>query len=122
MDYLTQTAVETAITGIVGGIVSLAIGYAVYLFQQYTGIKIAQVNIDKLKGAAATEAGALVAAEIDNLKNASVTKSDPAVATAADAIAARNPDAVKATGVTRDTLRQYVVGEIGKLQAKGESK
>jgi hypothetical protein len=118
MDFITSATTQAAITDIVQVVVGLGVAAAVYYFQKWTGIQIQQTYVDKLKGAAATEAGALVAQAEDNLKSKVVTATSPEVSVAAANIAARNPDVVKASGVSQNTLKQFVVGEVGKLQAK----
>lgn len=106
---------------IVPPIVTVLIGWAALKFQQWTGVKINQAQIEKLKSAAATEAGVLVAQAEDNLAKQKITTSSPSVVAAADRIAKSMPDAAAAVGATPEALQKFVAGEIGKLQAQAPS-
>jgi hypothetical protein len=104
-----DVVVQSAVTAIVG-LIALKIN-------QYFNIQISKTQLDKLKSAAATEAGALVAGAEDNLKSTSVNVGSQMVADAANRVAQRLPDAAKAVGATPEALQAIVAGEIGKLQA-----
>lgn len=102
-------------------IVQAAIGAAVIftagLVQKYTGVKVSQNALDKLRAAAATQAGILVAGAEDNLSKTVISVGHPKVAQAANQIIALLPDAAKAVGATPESLQTLIVGEVGKLQA-----
>jgi hypothetical protein len=74
--------------------------------------------VDSIRQAAQTEAGVLIAEAADNLSARSIPVASPAIAAAAARIAAAMPEAMKAVGMTPDTLQRLVAGEIGKLQAQ----
>ena len=91
--------------------------FAAAKLQQWSGMRVNQIAIEKLKSAAATQAGILVAAAEDNLKGRVITVLSPDVARAARVIAERLPDTAKAVGATPQALQEFVAGEVGKLQA-----
>jgi hypothetical protein len=98
-------------------IVPILIAALAQRLSSWLGVSMNATQVDRLKSAAATEAGAIIAKEADNLAGKSIQVGDPRVVQAANAIAAKLPDTAKAVGATPDALRKFVVGEIGKLQA-----
>ena len=107
---------------LVNAAVLAAVGFIAGLVQKYTGVQISQSALDKLRAAAATQAGLLVAGAEDNLAKTTISVGHPLVAQAANQIIAMLPDAVKAVGATPEALQTLIVGEIGKLQAIGTPK
>ena len=105
------------ITIAVQGMVVALLTFAMAKLQEWSGMRVNQIAIEKLKSAAATQAGVIVAAAEDNLKNRVITVTSPLVAHAAKVIAERLPDTAKAVGATPEALQEFVAGEIGKLQA-----
>jgi hypothetical protein len=105
------------IIAVLSTLVSALVGLAVAKFTQWTNIQINASQVAALKSAAATEAGAMVAAASDNLKGRSISVGSPMIASAADRIAAKLPDTVAAVGLTPGALETIVAGEIGKLQS-----
>jgi hypothetical protein len=106
--------IDVLIEAVVGAVITLGAAK----LNQWTNIKISDAQIAKLKGAAATEAGVLVANAEDNLSNRSVTVNSPIVVAAAQRIAAALPDTMTAAGATPEALQKFVAGEVGKLQAQ----
>jgi len=106
--------IDVLVEAVVGAVITLAAAK----LNQWTNIKISDSQIARLKGAAATEAGVMVANAEDNLAKQSVTVNSPAVAAAAARIASVLPDTMEAVGATPDSLKKFVVGEIGKLQSQ----
>lgn len=106
--------VDVLIEAVVGAVITLAAAK----LNQWTNIKISVLQVARLKSAAATEAGVMVAGAEDNLAKQSVTVNSPLVAAAAGRIAAALPDTMGAVGATPDALKKFVVGEIGKLQSQ----
>ena len=88
---------------------------------KYTGVQISKTSLDKLRDAAASQAGGLVAAAEDNLAGGSIDVHSEGVADAARWILEHLPDAAKEVGATPDVLSRMIVGEIGKLQATATS-
>jgi hypothetical protein len=106
--YLTAAA-----TALVGGAITLA----ATAFRKFTGFQIDAANLSAIQAAAAIEAGKAVAAASDNLATARINVGSTIVVGAADSIACRMPEVLKAAGVTPDELEHLIAGEIGKLQA-----
>ena len=106
--YLTALA-----TALVGGAVTLF----ARAFSKSTGVQVDAANLAAIQAAAETEAGKAVAAAADNLATQRITVDSPTVKEAADAIAVRLPDLLKASGVTPDQIDHLIAGEIGRLQA-----
>jgi len=106
--YLTALA-----TALVGGAVTLF----ARAFSKWTGVQVDAANFAAIQAAAETEAGKAVAAAADNLATQRITVDSPTVKEAADAIAVRLPDLLKASGVTPDQIDHLIAGEIGRLQA-----
>ena len=97
--------------------VAAIVTWVAVLDQKWTGFQIQQSSLDKIKSAAATQAGILVANAADNLHSQVVTVNTPGVATAAAWVAQQLPEAAAAVGATPEAIQNMVVGEIGKLQA-----
>ena len=112
VDFL-RPYIEITVQSAIGVVVI----YAAALVQKYTGVQISQTSLDKLRSAAATQAGVLVAGAEDNLAGKSITIDHPLVIQGANTILANLPDAAKAVGATPEALQRMIVGEIGKLQA-----
>jgi hypothetical protein len=72
----------------------------------------------KVRDAAATEAGALVAAAADNLATKQVTVSDPMLKQSFADVVAAIPELQAMSGWSDAKISGLVVGEIGKLQAR----
>lgn len=106
------------IVPIVSAAVTALIAIAVNAFAKWTGVKIDAAFEAKLQNAAAMEAGGLVAAASDNLANASIKIGDRNVANAANRIIAELPEIARALGLSAVDVQKFVVGEIGKLQAR----
>jgi hypothetical protein len=106
------------IIAILSTLVTALVGLAVAKFQQWTNIQISASQVASIKSAAASEAGAMVAAADDNLKGKAISVGSPDVAAAVRRIEAKLPDAVKAVAPTPGALATIVAGEIGKLQAQ----
>ncbi len=106
------------IVPIASAAVTALIAVAVNAFARWTGVKIDAAFEAKLQSTAATEAGALVAAASDNLATASIKIGDKNVADAANRIIAELPEIAHALGLSAADIQKYVVGEIGKLQAR----
>gem|GEM_PF-6251977 len=102
---------------ILQGLVAAFIVFFAGVVKKYTGVQLSQAALDKIRAAASTQAGILVAGAADNLVKTQITVDHPAVASAANFIFEHLPDAAKAAGLTPDTLKAIIVGEIGKLQA-----
>lgn len=102
---------------IVPPIVAGIIGWAALKFQQLTHITLQASAVASLKSAAATQAGKMVAAAEDNLAGRKFTTSSQGIVEAAAIVQAALPEAVKITGATPEAVRNFVVGEVGKLQA-----
>lgn len=83
----------------------------------WLGVSMNATQVDRLKSAAATEAGAIIAQASDNLSAHVIHTSDPRIVAAATAIVNKLPDTAAAVGATPDALARMVQGEIGKLQA-----
>lgn len=92
-------------------------GFLCASLNRWLGVKTNAAEIEKLKSAAATQAGVLVAAAANGLRGQSITVGSQGVADAARIIAARLPDTARAVGATPEALKEFVAGEIGKLQA-----
>lgn len=103
---------------IVEAVVGAALTWLSVKVNQWFNVKINAAQLDKLKSAAATEAGKLVARAEDNLRNRSIDVSSPMVVAAAARIEAGLPGAAKAVGATPEHLQSFVAGELGKLQAR----
>jgi hypothetical protein len=103
---------------IVSAAVTALIAIAVNAVAKWTGVKIDAAFEAKLQNAAATEAAGLVAAASDNLANASIKIGDRNVANAASRIIAELPEIAQALGLSAVDVQKFVVGEIGKLQAR----
>lgn len=112
------TFVVPVVQAVAVAAVPVIIAWAAAKFSKKTGIEIDQTMLDRLKSAAATEAGQLVAASATNLKNESITVGDARIATAANKVIGLVPEAAKQLGATPDNVARMVVGEIGKLQAQ----
>lgn len=104
---------------IVQSAVGLAFLYAAAMVQKITGVKVSQTALEKIKSAAATQAGILVAQAEDNLATKVITTDHPSVVNAAQWIMKNLPDAAKEVGATPEALQAIIVGEVGKLQAGG---
>ena len=103
---------------IVPPIVTALIGAAVFYVQKWTGIQISSDAVDRLKSAAATQAGKIVAESETNLAGQSIKVGDPRIAAAANWIATNMPGYMQQAGATPDALKHIVQGELGKLQAQ----
>jgi hypothetical protein len=110
--YLTATATV---------IVPILIAALAQRLSAWLGVSMNSTQVARLKSAAATEAGALIAQESDNLSKAVIKVSDPRVVAAANAIASKLPATAAAVGATPEALAKMVQGEIGKLQAAAPS-
>ncbi len=108
-----QPYVDLLVPPIVMGLV----GWVAIRIQQWFGIKMQSDAVERLKSAAATSAGALVAGAEGNLATRSINVRSPEVARIANEVARIMPDSFKAAGATPEGLQRIVVGEIGKLQA-----
>lgn len=110
------------LVAIVTAVAPLIVVWGLSAFSRWSGAKIDATYISLIEGAAATQAGNLVAGALGNLATAQVTVNSPGVAAAANAlIAATNPvlaKAVAATGLTPALAAQIIVGKIGELQAQ----
>lgn len=113
IDALAPYIVAVGVT-----VVTAAIGWAAQQFSKMTGINIDAQHLANLKSAAASEAGALLAADAQNLAGKTFNIGSPEVAAIVNRIGARFPDAVKALAPTPNALATIVAGEIGKLQAQ----
>jgi len=109
---------EPIFVPIVSAAVTALIAVAVNAFARWTAVKIDAAFEAKLQNAAANEAGALVAAASDNLATASIKVGDARVADAANRIIAELPQIAQALGLSPVDIQKFVVGEIGKLQAR----
>jgi hypothetical protein len=109
---------EPILVPIVSAAVTALIAVAVNAFARWTGVKIDAAFEAKLQNAAANEAGALVAAASDNLATASIKIGDRNVTDAANRIIAELPEITHALGLSPVDIQKFVVGEIGKLQAR----
>ena len=103
---------------IVQSVAGLVVVFAAGLLQKYTNVQISQTALDKLRAAAATQAGVLVAAAENNLAHTTITTTHPLVVAAANRILAMLPEAAAVVGATPEALSVLIVGEIGKLQAQ----
>jgi hypothetical protein len=110
-------ALKPYIDILVQPVVLALVGWAALKFQQVTGVKLQADAVDRLKSAAATQAGQMVAAAEDNLAGRSFTVTSPEVVAAANAIQSTMPEALKLAGASPEALRIFVAGELGKLQA-----
>jgi hypothetical protein len=72
----------------------------------------------KVRDAAATEAGVLVAAATDNLATKQVTIRDPMLKQSVANVVAAIPELQAISGWSDAKISSLVVGEIGKLQAR----
>ena len=106
------------LTAAVTALIAAAVPLAVSALSRMTGIALSQSALEQLRQAAECEAGKAVAAAADNLATAQIDMHSALVHDAADAIAARLPEVLRAAGVTPDALDHLIVGEIGKLQAR----
>ena len=106
--YLTATA--TVVAPIIAYWIAMKVS-------SFLGVSMNATQVARLKSAAATEAGALVANAADNLANKTVPINDPRIVNAANSIIAKLPDTAAAVGATPDTVAKMVQGELGKLQA-----
>ena len=106
--YLTATATV---------IVPILIAALAQRLSAWLGVSMNATQIARLKSAAATEAGAMIAQESGNLATAVVKVNDPRIVAAANAIASKLPATAAAVGATPDGLAKMVQGELGKLQA-----
>ena len=111
-------AITPIIVSAVVTIVGSALLWAAAAFSRWTGIQVQQAAIDTVRRAAADEAGKLVAGSLSNFATEKVTIGSPLIGAAAAAIAARIPDAIRASGLTPDRINNAILGEIGKLQAQ----
>ena len=109
---------EPYLVALASAVVSAAVPIAVAAFTRWTGVAIDKTMSDHLRDAAATEAGKLIAAASDNLATAQIDVKSLAVRDAVEAIADKLPDTVAKSGLTPDDLAVFVVGELGKLQAR----
>lgn len=98
-------------------IVPILIAWVAQRLRTWLGVDMNATQIERLKSAAATEAGVMIAKESDNLMNKSISVGDPRIVAAANSIAAKLPETAAAVGATPDALAKMVQGEIGKLQA-----
>lgn len=100
--------------------VPIVLGWAAYLFQKWTGMKIDVANQDKLTKAAQNEAGKIIAAAGAEVATKSFTTNSPAIAAAANTIlsAPKLQEAITATGMTPELMASKVTGELGALQAQ----
>ncbi len=107
---------------VVTAAVPLILGWGFSAFSRWSGAKIDATYISLIEGAAATQAGNLVAGALGNLATAQINVGSPGVAAAANAIVtASNPvlaKAVAATGLTPALAASIIVGKIGELQAQ----
>jgi hypothetical protein len=109
--------VQPYLTAAATVIVPILIAWVAQRLRTWLGVDINATQIERLKSAAATEAGVMIAKESDNLMNKAIPVTDPRIVAAASAIAAKLPDTAAAVGATPDALAKMVQGEIGKLQA-----
>lgn len=105
------------ITVLLQAIIGVAITVVTLQIQKWTGVQVSQNALDKLRAAATTQAGILVAASETNLAGKVITTSHPSVVASANWIMANLPDAAAAVGATPAVLSNIITGEIGKLQA-----
>jgi hypothetical protein len=111
-------ALRPIISAVATTMAGVAVTFAVALLRRWTGVTMQSTYVDSIRQAAQTEAGVLIAEAADNLSSRSIPVASPAIAAAATRIAAAMPEAMKAVGMTPDTLQRLVAGEIGKLQAQ----
>lgn len=111
-------AAQPYLTAAATAIVGASVTFAARAFSKWTGAQIDAGYVAAIKSAAETEAGKAVAAAADNLATAKIDVGSPSVCNAANAIAGRLPDVLKASGITPDALDHLIAGEIGKLQAR----
>lgn len=102
---------------IAGAVAFGAVAFAAKKSAALLHMKWQQGAVESLERAAASEAGAMVAGEANNLSGASVTIYDQRVADAVTRIEDVFPRLLKAAGVTPEHVGTMVLGEIGKLQA-----
>ena len=109
---------EPYLVALASAVVSAAVPIAVHAFTRWTGVQIDKTMSDHLRDAAATEAGKLVAQASDNLASAQIDVRSSSVRAAVEAISDKMPGTIAKSGLTPDDLAAFVVGEIGKLQAR----
>jgi len=97
-------------------IVGAAATFAAATFKRWTGIAINQMALDKIREAASTEAGLLVAQAASNLRGEIITVKNPGVVAAANKIIEALPGAAARAGVTPEIVAKFVAGEVGKIQ------
>lgn len=100
-----------------GTVVTALAGIVVTKMNQWFNVSIDATQVARLKSAAATAAGGLIAAAEDNLKTKTITVNNPAVVKAANDIISRLPDTAKSVGATPEAVGAMITGEVGKLQA-----
>ena len=100
--------------------VGAAVSIAFSAVSRWSGGKIAADAAfeAKVRDAAATEAGALVAAAADNLATHQVTIGNPMLEQSVANVVAAIPELQAMSGWSNDKIAGLVVGEIGKLQAR----
>ena len=109
--------VQPYLTAAATVIVPILIAALAQRLSSWLGVSMNATQVARLKSAAATEAGALIAQESDNLATAAISINDPRIIAAANAIANKLPATAAAVGATPDALAKMVQGEIGKLQS-----
>ena len=109
--------VQPYLTAAATVLVPILIAALAQRLSSWLGVSMNATQIDRLKSAAATEAGAMIAQASDNLSTQVIHASDPRVVAAANAIVKKLPDTAAAVGATPDVLAEMVQGELGKLQA-----
>lgn len=106
--YLTATATV---------IVPIIVAALANKLSSWLGVSMDATQVARLKSAAATEAGALIAQADDNLASKVIKVDDPKIVAAAQRIIARLPATATAVGATPEALQKMIQGEVGKLQA-----
>lgn len=112
------TILQPVLTDAAGALASLAVAWGAYLLNRYVHVQVSATNIQVLKDAAATQAGAIVATASRNLQGEVVTSKNPLVTAAAGVIAdqPKLQAAMEAEGITEASIAAWVAGEIGKIQ------
>jgi uncharacterized membrane protein YcjF (UPF0283 family) len=109
--------VSPFLNAVVGVAVPVGVALLIAELRKLTGIKLSDQQTARLQAAAATEAGALLAASETNLAGKSFTVASPTVAALAARVEKAAPGVAASLGVTPEGVKQLVAGEIGKLQA-----
>jgi hypothetical protein len=98
-------------------VIAAGFTWAAAQFSRLTHRKLAQGALDRVTRAAQAEAGAMIAADANNLAGAAITIGNSMVASAASRIITAMPEALDAAGLTPSHVAVMVAGELGKLMA-----